>query len=216
MMIAKPLFDLVREVLSHARAIAAPFLCALLVAGCTVYSGARDRSASLYDLGPLPAQEAGAPAVAVSVADPVPAAWLDTQMMYYRLDYADRQAPQTYAHNRWAMQPAQLVGQRIKARIAAAGGVAAPAAQSATNLPTLHVELDEFTHEFASPDKSHGRVALRASLFAGRTLLAQKSFTATAPAPQHDAAGGARALAVATDTVVGELIDWLSRAPRKP
>ena len=59
------------------------------------------------------------------------------------------------------------------------------------------------------------RIAVRASIFDGRTLLAQKTFVRDWPAPTPDAAGGARALADASDAVIGELMLWLAAQPLK-
>lgn len=200
-------------------------LCgALLLAGCSV-PGGRAALANYYDFGPLPAagalaSGAGAaaatqPAIAVSVAEVTPAAWLDSSLMHYRLLYADPRQPRAYAQQRWAMQPADLFGQRLKARIVQAGGVAASAVDGPTNLPLLRIEADDFSHVFESPEKSHGSIALRASLYNGRTLLAQKSFAARAPATSNDAAGGVRALAAASDAVIADMLVWLAGQPLK-
>lgn len=193
---------------------------ALLLAGCSLQSN-RVATANFYDLGPLPAQastgtpQTSLPAIAVSVADVTPAAWLDSQLMFYRLQYADAQQTRAYAQQRWVMQPTALFTQRLKARIVQAGGVAASAIDGPTNLWQLRMEADDFTHVFESPDKSFGNVALRASLYNGRTLIAQKSFTARAPAPSGDAQGGARALAAASDAVINDMLNWLSGQPLK-
>ncbi len=189
--------------------------CALLLAGCTVQAG-RLSSANLYDLGPLPAATAAAAAtspaapVAVSVAEVLPSAWLDSPLMFYRLLYANAQQPRAYAQQRWVMQPADLFGQRLKARIVQAGGVAASAVDGPVNLPLLKIEADDFTHVFESPEKSYGSIALRASLYNGRTLVAQKSFAARTPAPANDAAGAARALADASDAIITDMLAWLA------
>jgi cholesterol transport system auxiliary component len=200
-------------------------LCgALLLAGCSVPSG-RVALSNFYDLGPLPgspaavpgagAAPAAQPAIAVTVADVTPAAWLDSQLMFYRLLYANPQQARAYAQQRWVMQPTALFTQRLKARIVQAGGVAASAVDGPTNLSLLKIEADDFSHEFESPDKSYGSIALRASLYHGRTLIAQKSFAARAPANSNDAAGGARALAAASDTAISDMLTWLAGQPLK-
>ena len=45
----------------------------------------------------------------------------------------------------------------------------------------------------------------------GETLLAQRSFVARQVATTPDAAGGVRALAAATDQVIGEIEVWLGQ-----
>lgn len=205
---------------SFARHLYLPFLCgALLLAGCTVQSG-RLSSANLYDLGPLPVLgAANTPAaqhpIAVSVAEIAPAAWLDSPLMFYRLLYANAQQPRAYAQQRWIMQPTDLFGQRLKARIVQAGGVAVSAVDGASNLPLLKIEADDFTHVFESPEKSYGSIALRATLYHGRTLVAQKSFAVRQPAASNDAAGGARALAGASDAAIADMLAWLASQPLK-
>lgn len=208
--------------ITFARHFFFPFLCgALLLAGCTVQSG-RQSSANLYDLGPLPTLGAAAAAppsvqrpIAVSVAEITPAAWLDSPLMFYRLLYADAQQPRAYAQQRWIMQPADLFGQRLKARIVQAGGVAASAVDGASNLSLLKIEADDFTHVFESPERSYGSIALRATLYHGRTLVAQKSFAVRQPAASNDAAGAARALADASDAAITDMLAWLASQPLK-
>lgn len=208
------------------RTLILPLLCgALLLAGCTVQSG-RLSSASLHDLGPLSTGIAAAPAagatpaprpqhapIVVSVAEVTPSAWLDSPLMFYRLLYANPQQPRAYAQHRWIMQPTDLFGQRLKARIVQAGGVAASAVDGPVNLSLLRIEADDFTHVFDSPEQSYGSIALRASLYNGRILLAQKSFAARAPASSNDAAGASRALAAASDIVIADMLAWLAGQP---
>jgi cholesterol transport system auxiliary component len=190
-------------------------VCSALLAGCAAQRE-RVATATLYDLGPIPAQ-AVAPArnIAVSVAEVNPVAWLDTPRMFYRLLYSNDQEPRAYTQHRWVTQPAQLFGQRLKARIAQAGGVAAPAAEGAINLPIVRIEADDFTHVFESPDKSYGSISVRVSVYQSRAVVAHKSFTARALAPSNDATGGAKALAAASDTLINDIMAWLASLPLK-
>ncbi|HJV53597.1 MAG TPA: ABC-type transport auxiliary lipoprotein family protein [Noviherbaspirillum sp.] len=179
----------------------------MLLAGCAL---PRTESAMLYDLGPARPLD-NVPALApLSVADVTAPAWLDRPLMFYRLNYQNDQQPRAYAHSRWIMPPAQMIAQRVKTRVAQAGGVVLPASDGALNLPLLRIEADDFVQVFAAPGRSVGRVALRASLFKGRVLVAQKSFTSEAPAPGADAAGGARALAAASDAAIADMMQWLA------
>jgi cholesterol transport system auxiliary component len=190
---------------------------AMLVAGCGIQNE-RVASTNFYDLGPITANAAGTaptaqPAIAVTVADVAPAVWLDSQLIFYRLLYANAQQTSAYAQQRWLMQPTALFTQRLKARIVQAGGAAASAVDGPTNLPQLRIEADDFTHVFESPNKSYGNIVMRASLYNGRTLISQKAFTAHAPAPSNDAAGGARALAAASDAMITDMMNWLASQP---
>jgi cholesterol transport system auxiliary component len=188
---------------------------AALLSGCAT----KTDSIALYDFGPLhAARQAQAdlalPALPpISVADIGTPAWLDTTTMFFRLSYANEQQPRPYANSRWTMPPAQLFAQRLKSRIAQAGGAALSASDGALNVPVLRIEADDFMQQFDAPERSNGQIGLRAALFNGRTLIAQKSFVKQAPAPSADAAGGARALAAASDAIINEMMSWLASVP---
>jgi cholesterol transport system auxiliary component len=188
------------------------FLCAAAMATILGACAIRPAPPSLYDLGPLPHAAARTPAPALpalSVADVQAPAWLDEQHMFYRLEYVNALQPRAYAGSRWSMMPAALVTQRLRSRIAQAGGVVVTPADGAS-LPVLRIELDDFSQIFPDAQHSNGRVALRASLVRGRMLLAQRSVVREVPAPSADADGGAAALSAATDAAIDELIAWLA------
>ena len=200
----------------------APGIAALLIAAiCTLLSGCatvKSDAAALYDLGPLRTtqQSAALPALPpISVAEARVPAWLDSPMMYFRLSYANSQQPRPYAYARWSMPPAQLLTQHLKTRIAQAGGVALTPSDGALGVPVLRIEADDFTQNFDAPERSTGQVALRASVFRDRTLVAQRSFLHQAPASSADAAGGASALAAASDAAIADVIAWLGTLPLK-
>jgi cholesterol transport system auxiliary component len=210
------------------------FSIALLLAiGAAGLTGCATRAdpATLYDLGPLWAEAGGnvtagtggttAPGAAaasarlpaLSVAEVNAPAWLDSSLMFFRLNYANDQQPRAYANSRWTMAPAQLFGQRLKSRLAQAGGIVLPAADGAANVPLLRIEADDFTQTFDSPAHSNAQIALRATVFNARTMTAQKTFVKQVPAPSADAAGGARALAEASDALIADMIAWLAALP---
>jgi cholesterol transport system auxiliary component len=191
-----------------------PILLVLLLAGCAV---TRQESSTLFDLGPLRMQS-GTPLPAldpVSIAEIAVPTWLDRPLMFYRMNYANDQQPHSYAHSRWTMPPAQLIAQRLKSRIAQAGGVALSAADGAIGVPVLHIDVDDFTQTFDAPGHSAGMVALRASAFNGPVLIAQQTFSRQAPAPTPDAEGGARALAQASDDAIADVMQWLATLQQK-
>ena len=92
----------------------------------------------------------------------------------------------------------------------------------AANKPalTLHLELDEFSHWFETPERSSGLVRLRATIAQPdggvERLMAQRSFVVQRPASSADAAGGVRALTVATDALIQELELWLQQIEKAP
>ncbi|MFJ2989218.1 ABC-type transport auxiliary lipoprotein family protein [Collimonas sp. NPDC087041] len=186
----------------------------VLVAGCA----SRPETPTQYDLGRLPAVTATATSALppISVADVNAPAWLDNNMMFFRLAYANEQQPRPYANSRWTMPPAQLFQQRLKSRLAQAGGTVLAMSDAALNVPLLRIDLDDFTQTFDTPDRSQATLQVRASLFNGRQLLAQKSFSSQAPTPSADAAGAARAFVAANDAVIDNLMSWLATvAPKK-
>ena len=192
------------------------FIASLLLAGCAIVQ--KSEPATLYDLGPLRTERAGPalPALPpISIAEIQVPAWLDSTMMYFRLHYANSMQPRPYAQARWSMTPAQLLSQHLKARIVQTGGVVLSAFDGAVDVPVLRIEADEFTQNFDAPGRSGAQVALRASVFKGRALIAQKTFVRRAPAPSADAAGGASALAAASDAAIADLIVWLGALPLK-
>ncbi|MDQ7969379.1 MAG: ABC-type transport auxiliary lipoprotein family protein [Oxalicibacterium faecigallinarum] len=171
---------------------------------------------TLLDLGPVRTQATTATTLpAISLADVQAPAWLDSQMMFYRLDYANDLQPRAYSASRWSMPPAQLFAQRLKASLSRAGGTVIAASDGAINLPTLRLDIDEFSQRFDSASKNHGEVAVRASLFDGRVLRAQKMFVHKVPSSSADAQGGAAALAAASDAVIADMSTWLATLPPK-
>ena len=181
-------------------------LTVVLLGGCA----ARGVPQNVFDLGtPQPVQhDAGLPPI--SVAAPTMPSWLDSVEMAYRLDYANDQQLRPYTNSRWSMPPVQLFTQRLKSRLADAGGPVLSYAENASNVPfTLYIDADDFTQLFDRPDHSTGRIALRISLFNGRKLMAQKSFVAQSDATGNDAAGGARALTKASDAMIADILQWL-------
>lgn len=184
--------------------------CSLLLAGC----GSTERASNtIFDFGPVtPAVQAAAtpkPA-AIVVMDVTGPATLDTERMFYRLNYADAQQARTYATSRWSATPVNLVTQRIKARLAQSGIKVLSATDAATGVPILRIEIDDFVHAFASAGQSEGQVMLRASVFQEHRLVDQRSFGRNVPARSQDAAGGVAALAAGTDGVASDLMAWLA------
>ncbi len=184
---------------------------ALLLAGC-----ASDKPASntLFDFGPaVPAAAAAVPLAAVVITDVTGSAALDSERMYYRLNYANPLEARAYANSRWAATPLQMITQRLKVRIAQSGAKVLSATDASNGVPLLRVEVDDFNHSFDSAAASHGDLALRASLFHGHKLVDQKTFRRSTSASTADAAGGASALAASTDAVAADILLWLASLP---
>ncbi|HEU4777521.1 MAG TPA: ABC-type transport auxiliary lipoprotein family protein [Telluria sp.] len=188
------------------------FACALLLGGC-----ATDKApaSTTFDFGPaIPAAPAATPYSAVVVTDVTGTAALDNERMYYRLNYADPLQARSYTQSRWSTTPLQLVTQRLKARIAQSGAKVLATTDASAGVAILRTEIDDFTHSFDTQTSSAGSVVLRASLFQGHKLIDQKTFSRKSAATSADAAGGARALAAATDAVAADIVAWLATLPQ--
>ncbi len=191
---------------------AAALAMSLALAGCASSSKSKANN-DQFDFGPLGApvtQMTQAPIAAVVVMDVTGSPALENERMLYRLNYADPLQARTYANSRWSANPLILVTQRIKARLAQSGVKVLSATDTMNNVPILRIEVDDFTHAFASSAQSEGQVVLRASVFRGHTLLDQKTISRASPAPSADAAGGVRALAASTDAAAADIAAWLA------
>jgi cholesterol transport system auxiliary component len=211
------------DVNPHTFLIAAALAAASLLSGC---AGSKTSHANtMFDFGSPFGAPATHDAAAADPAPPLPAlvvtdatgsSALDSERMYYRLDYADAMQARSYANSRWSTTPLQMITQRFKTRLAQAGVKVLSVTDAAAGVPILRVEVDDFIHAFGSASRSEGQLALRASLFQGHTLVDQKTFRRSMAASSADAAGGARALAASTDAVAADIIAWLATLePRK-
>lgn len=167
-----------------------------------------------FDFGAPPARLAQSAAkLALSVADISAPATLDGNAMLYRLDYDNPQQLRPYAQHRWSMAPAQLFAQRLKLQIAAGGGTVLALTDGVTDLPVLKIEIDEFSQIFSTALQSHARLSLRASLVKKNTLVAQRQFNLTQAAASADPVAGAKAMQIASDAAIADLIAWLQGLP---
>jgi cholesterol transport system auxiliary component len=199
--------------------VMSPFYCRLARPGAallaaltlTLASGCAGTPAALanirYDFGPgTPAVSAGS-GPALKVLDVTAPDVLDSDKLNYRLAYADAQRLASYRDSRWTAPPAQLLTQRLRGALAARGTVLEGA--DGVRAPVLKVELDEFEQVFDGRSESHAAVTARATLTRDGKVLSQRTFVSRAPSSTPDAAGGARALATASDGLVAQLVAWL-------
>ncbi len=208
---------MVNAVATGGRRVAATLLASLLVASCAVGPGARVDVAR-YDFGsaPVPASSAATPdgGAPLLVDDAVAPEWMDSASMHYRLAYEDAAQPRAYANSRWMMPPAALFTGRLRQRLAATGAVLVPA-DGLRAAHALRIEIEEFSQVFDSPRSSRAMLRVRASLFAGVALVAQRTFSIERAAPTADAQGGVRALTAATDALIGQVQAWTAASMRK-
>jgi cholesterol transport system auxiliary component len=193
----------------EARAGIAAVALGLACAACSISPISTSSEVTQYDFGPAPARKPASLRQALLVYDVSAPGWLDSPFIYYRLAYQDAARPLAYADSRWVGPPAELIGSRVRGRLAASGkgGIVHPA-DGARASYALRVELDEFAQVFDAPKQSRAVVRLRASVLGRSALLAQKSFSVERPASTPDAEGGVRALIEASDEAVDQLVDW--------
>lgn len=196
----------------------------LVLTACSALPDKPQRSIS-YDFGPGPLAPAAAVAPAAALP-PITLADLDTAAsrlegtaLNYRLGYEDAQALRPYAAARWTHPPLQLLRQRLRDALAEQRTVlgtleAGNLAREGRSSEVLRISLDEFSHYFASPTSSSGLVRVRATLLAlsptGERVLGQRVFVVQRPADAADAAGGAKALASASDEVIADMVRWVN------
>lgn len=179
-------------------------LLSLAAAGCSVLPPAPPAPVH-FDFGPLPppAAPAGSPATVQVTAPP----WLDGTAMLYRLAYGDSARLASFRDSRWAAAPAALLEERLRQRLGRTGGAQAGL--------TLRLALEEFGQVFDAPARSRAVVRLRATLLEAGTgrVLRQAAFAEEAAAESADAAGGARALVVASDAASVRAMEWAAGPP---
>jgi cholesterol transport system auxiliary component len=160
-----------------------------------------------YDLGPAAPPATSGPMPAVKMLDVSATQALDSDSLLYRLSYADAQRTASYANSHWTTTPARLLTQRLRTALAAHGTVLTGG--DGVRAPVLKIDLDEFEQVFDGTAESHGALTARATLILDGKVLGQRTFVARAPASTPDAAGGAGALAAASDDFVAQVVAWL-------
>ncbi len=137
--------------------------------------------------------------------------WLGSTMMYYRLAHVDLRETRFYTLSRWNMPPSKLFRDRLESRLVSASG----GSVSREGRWRLIVHMEDFSQHFVDDANSEGRIALRVSVLDGDGLVARQRFLRAVPAPAPDAPGGARALSVATDEVIADILRWLTEIGRE-
>ncbi|KVR78645.1 ABC transporter [Burkholderia ubonensis] len=197
--------------LARALRPAAAALAALAALTLALAAGCAGENAALsnvrYDLGPAAPVATAGHGPALKVLDVAAPDALDSDKFVYRLAYADAQRMAVYRDSRWTAPPAQLLTQRLRGALSSRGAVLEGA--DGVRAPTLRIDLSEFEQVFDGESQSHGAVTARATLTQDGKVLGQRTFVARAPSSTPDAAGGARALATASDDLVAQIAAWV-------
>lgn len=184
---------------------------ALLVVACTTVPRAAPGYA-VHDFGPVVEPTPHALAFSVRNIEVVPAPWLASTAMQYRLLYAQPTRRLAYVESRWAAQPAQLVELTIRR------AVRSDASAEGSSGCKLQIDLDEFVQVFTTESQSAGRIEARAALLAPRSeqVVASRAFSVLRPASSPVAAGGVAALGEGVAQLNRELLGWLDGLDRDP
>ncbi|HMM71544.1 MAG TPA: ABC-type transport auxiliary lipoprotein family protein [Rhodocyclaceae bacterium] len=175
-----------------------------LLAACVGGMSPRAPSAR-FDLGPLPVAPENKALAGIRL-DVRAASWLDSTAMSYRLLYGDPAERRSYRDSRWVAQPAELIATRLGRLLG--GAIVTDGAQAGTCL--LHAQIDEFIHDYDTPDAGRAIVKARLLLSAGRSGRVSRAFNIDQPAQGAGAAAGVRALGLATDRLAREIAAWLA------
>ena len=195
----------ISRLFSSRAALAAVLLALGALAGCAGNPAAL--SDIRYDFGPAPQPASTGTMPAIKVLEVTAPANLNTDKLVYRLGYADSQQTAAYANSHWTMPPAQLLTQRLRNALSSRGTVLT--GSDGVSAPVLKVDLDVFEQDFDGQSESHGSVTARTTLIVNGKVAGQRTFIARAPSSSPDAAGGARALAAATDDLISQVSAWL-------
>ena len=181
---------------------------AVILAACAL--GDSRPPAMLYDLGPFETgRKVSLPAAMPPIQTRVNApGWMNENLMFYRLDYVNNQQIRFYTESSWNAAPSRLLKSRLDAFLVSSGNPVVGARTASPPL-VLRIHIEDFSQHFSSLNDSVGRIALYASLFNGRDLIAQKVFRKDVVSQTPDAQGGARALAEGSDALIAEIMQWM-------
>jgi cholesterol transport system auxiliary component len=183
---------------------------ALALAGC-VSSGPRQaqRYYVLEDSNASAAKAEAARSVTVLIAPAAASSFYDTQGIAYSRAAGTRAY---YQYHSWTEPPGPRIGELLTARLERSGAFRTVASVTSTVRGdlVLSVYLAELYHDVASAPGS-ARVSLTVELAdpARRTLVARRSFSASAPAASYDAPGAVQAFNRALAALLDEVTAWV-------
>ena len=160
---------------------------------------------AVHDLGLPAAISTDKPAVALRRVEVTAAPWLNTSDMQFRFTDARTSERRSFADNRWAATPAQLVEPLLARELGAGTGGECK----------LSLRLDEFVQLFDGKGKSEVMIAGSMSLRGDRPggVYAHEEFDLRQPAVSADPAAGVAALRQASDALAVRIREWLKNAP---
>jgi cholesterol transport system auxiliary component len=178
---------------------AALLFAAVLIGGCGFQILQGPREPERYFILEAPA---GVKAKTALELEPTSAAtFYDTQDMVYS------RAPGTrayYQYNHWTERPPRAIQAQLASRF--------EEPSNGKGL-LLRTRVDEIYHD-AAKRPGTARITLSAQLVdASGTVLAQRAFTASAPAASYDAAGATRGFDQALGMLLDDIVHWVDAQP---
>lgn len=162
-------------------------------------------------LGREAPQRAARPAVLL-VAPTTAASFYATQDIVFSRSAGTRAY---YQYSRWTEPPQRRIEAELMSRLEASGmfGTVASATSGVTGTLLLRTRVDDMVHD-AATSPGTCRIVLTAELTdtAHHTLLARKTFTASAPAASYDAPGAVQGFDAALGALLGDVTHWLDDA----
>ncbi|PKY11669.1 hypothetical protein B1757_03355 [Acidithiobacillus marinus] len=158
---------------------------------------------------------AHAPTVVLQLALVSASPWLDTDAYQYHLLYQNPQMLLSYRDARWVGTPAAMMDARLLQQLqrshawkAVLSGQSSAAAQY-----VLQVQLTNFVVDFSTAQAGTALVAGMATLVNAHDyqVIAQQQFTESVALSKASAAGGASAMAKASNDFVNAVTDWAAR-----
>ncbi len=196
--------------------------CAAL-AGCTFGAGPAKVTKTSYTLAPptagvqMPSGSGAAESTStLQIATVQAPVWLNTQALYYQLDYSANGRLAAYSQSEWVAAPPELLAHLLQQRLSAMNAwkaVVGPDSTVAADY-ALQVNLQDFRQEFSTPHISNGVLQAQATLTRNKrqSIIAQQSFEYRVPAPSADAQGAVDALSKASHHLAADLGRWLNKA----
>lgn len=146
----------------------------------------------------------------------------NTQVMLYRLNYAQDMQLRGYQQSRWSQPVEQLVGQQLRKQLAQQRPVLSDGINvnfgrlTESSAPAiLHVNLQRFEQVFSTPAASdavfHAEVTLVEPGLQGDRLLGQRVFDYSVAAEPADAVGAAKAFAQASSQFTADVGAWVAQ-----
>jgi cholesterol transport system auxiliary component len=112
----------------------------------------------VHDFGPPPTADSSDPASPVQVGQVTAPAWLSDDAIHYRLLYSDPTTLRSYADNRWASSPADLMDAGLRYLLSPGPGRASGDAY------VLDTQLLEFEQEFTTAHDAKVQLVLQATI----------------------------------------------------